>query len=297
MKIGIVGAGFAGLAAAVWAVRLGCEVTVFDAVGVGGGASGIASGLLHPYPGKDLKKSKKADEAMEASLELVGLAEKVLDCGVAKRGLVRRAIDEKQRELFQKRAEEHEDLEWDGELKILSGWTIDVDLYLKGLWQFCEGKGARLVKKKVGDVPKGYDAVILAAGYGMRDFGGLELKWNKGQLLECVSKEKASVIGDGYLAVGKRCFLGSSYEHGFTSTEPDLEKAKELILPRAKKYLAEVEVLGVRSGVRVSKKGDYYPVAKEVEKGVYALTGFGSRGLLYHALLAKELIAQVSSTG
>ncbi|HRD55095.1 MAG TPA: FAD-dependent oxidoreductase, partial [Parachlamydiaceae bacterium] len=50
MKIAIIGAGFAGLATA-WHLlqhqdKIPLEVTIFDSSGFGGGASGIAAGLL-----------------------------------------------------------------------------------------------------------------------------------------------------------------------------------------------------------------------------------------------------------
>lgn len=51
MNIAIIGAGFSGLALAYFLLQSSAHVTLFDAVGIGGGASGIATGLLHPYPG------------------------------------------------------------------------------------------------------------------------------------------------------------------------------------------------------------------------------------------------------
>ncbi len=56
MKIAIIGAGFAGLAGAYY-LSEHFQVTLFDLKGIGGGASGISSGLLHPYPGEKGRRS------------------------------------------------------------------------------------------------------------------------------------------------------------------------------------------------------------------------------------------------
>ena len=297
MKIGIVGAGFAGLAAAVCALKKGWQVEVLDSVGVGGGASGVASGLLHPYPGKQARRSQRADEAMEASKQLLDLAERELGEPVYREGVIRKALDAEQAKVFEERAKQHPDLKWDGQLHILSGLTVFSKKYLEGLWSFCKRQGAVMHIKKLQAVPEGYDAVILAAGHGMLKLTDLKLNCTKGQILACDLEKPVdmSVIGDGYLGLSRDGYhLGSTYEHDFDDVKPQLQQAMELILPRAKRYVdGGIEVKGVKAGIRVSKPGNYYPISCEVKPGVYALTGFGSRGLLYAALAATELVSSL----
>ena len=53
MKVAIVGAGFSGLACAWHLLHMQTEppqVTLFDRKGIGGGASEITAGLIHPLP-------------------------------------------------------------------------------------------------------------------------------------------------------------------------------------------------------------------------------------------------------
>ena len=82
MKIAIIGAGFAGLAAAYY-LSENFQVTLFDLKGIGGGASGISSGLLHPYPGEKGRRSWHAAKALEATRELLKVAEDELGRPVA----------------------------------------------------------------------------------------------------------------------------------------------------------------------------------------------------------------------
>ena len=291
-KIAVIGAGFVGLAVTYYLSNQGHDITVFDQSGIGAGASGIASGLLHPYPGKTLKRSKRADEAMAASLDLLKIAQ--TDEPLFSPGIIRKPIDEAQKHLFAEKAKEYDDLEFDGQnLKILSGVTVFSKKYLEALWNQCDAK-LKIEKVETLESLAFFDKIIVAAGYGVKQFfPDLPVNFNKGQILQCkVAQEiPCSLLGDGYLAQSEGEYhLGSTYEHDFTSIEPDIEEAKRIILPRAAKYIeGDIEVLGAKSGVRVAKKGDYFPISEKISGKIFILTAFGSRGLLYHALLAKEL--------
>ncbi|KAL8497786.1 hypothetical protein ACS0TY_021208 [Phlomoides rotata] len=79
LRYAVLGAGFAGLSVA-WNLLLhGCKeshlcVDVYDGVGIGGGASGIAGGLLHPYSPK-VKLLWRGAECWQESLNLLNIAE------------------------------------------------------------------------------------------------------------------------------------------------------------------------------------------------------------------------------
>jgi glycine/D-amino acid oxidase-like deaminating enzyme len=96
----------------------------------------------------------------------------------------------------------------------------------------------------------------------------------------------------GYIALTEDphiCQIGSTYEH---TEEPDPKKVTELVekvslfYPEAK----NLEVLKVRSGVRIAPRDGHLPIIAQVSKNTWIFTGLGSRGLLYHALFGRELI-------
>lgn len=315
-KIAIIGAGFSGLAVCYHLLDGEHEVTVFDGKGVGGGASGIASGLLHPYPGASVRLSWMGEEALREAKALL----KVVGPGVYKEtGILRLALSEKQEKAFRERAKEREDVEWwEAErcrafapgihflpgIFIKSGITVHASLYLKGLWKVCEEKGARLEKRQVSlsDVAR-FDQVVLAAGGGIRSFEGgmgLDLKFNKGQILVCQKPKywtkEASIIGKGYIAMSEfeeKCYLGSTYERGYSTEAPCLGTATELILSQASQYLPALgsfEVEGCHADIRVANRKTYHPISGHLKDNLFVMTGMGSRGLLYHGFLGKALV-------
>src|SRR5579864_6815899 len=75
MKIAIIGAGLSGLSLA-WHLIDSASVTLFDHKGIGGGASGIAAGLMHPYPGQQGLRSFLATEGLLATKRLLAVAQK-----------------------------------------------------------------------------------------------------------------------------------------------------------------------------------------------------------------------------
>src|SRR5665213_1665043 len=103
MRIAILGTGFAGLSVAWHLLNLNadCEVILFDPKGIGGGASGMAAGLMHPYVGEEGKRSFLGTEGMEASIELIDAVEAILGESVSRRdGILRYVVSEEQNQLF-----------------------------------------------------------------------------------------------------------------------------------------------------------------------------------------------------
>ncbi|EPS73177.1 hypothetical protein M569_01580, partial [Genlisea aurea] len=78
----VLGAGFAGLSVAWNLLQLSFKesdvcVDIYDEVGIGGGASGVAGGLLHPYTPK-AKIQWHGAECWKESLNLLNIAEAAL---------------------------------------------------------------------------------------------------------------------------------------------------------------------------------------------------------------------------
>lgn len=321
-KIGIIGAGFSGLGLCYHLCKSGKvgEITLFDRAGIGGGASGIASGLLHPYPGEEAKRSWMAKEGMEETCALLEVSTESLGIEVAKQsGILRLALTDKQKEKFQKRVEISDDMEWWDEYQtksfipgggynpgifIRSGITVHSSLYLQGLWKACESLGAQFVKKELySDEMEEFDQIVIAAGSGIQKFtecASLPIAFTKGQVLVCslphhLRDIESSLIGKGYLALSDNkdiCYLGSTYERNYLTTEPCLGTATELIFSQMSQFIpcySSFKVLGCLSDIRVINRKSYRPILGKLNTKLWVMTAMGSRGLLYHGYLGKKL--------
>jgi glycine/D-amino acid oxidase-like deaminating enzyme len=260
---------------------------------------------------------------MEAARELLEEAEKVLGSPVCERtGLLRIAVTEEQKEHYRKRAEEDSEALWVEEVRkrvpeaaaasgiwVQNAVTVYSPSYLEGLWRSAEKAGAERAPFSVKTLAEldSFDAIVLAAGAGILEFKegcGLPLKKTKGQALLCRwPKEKlgplpCSLLSQGHItptADPEVCQIGSTYERTFSSAGPDpkialllLEKAA-LFYPPARDF----EVLEIRSGIRISPSLGYRPLAVPISPKTWVFTGLGSRGMLYHALLGKELAKEI----
>ncbi len=314
MHIAILGAGFAGLSTAWHLLEEGAEVTVFDPKGIGGGASGIAAGLLHPYVGEQGRRTLFATEGMQASKFLLEVAQAHIEKKVIlSRGIVRYAQGLEQVEMFASHIATHGDVERVGEHQFLltSGMTVDCSAYLEGLWGAAAKRGAKLIEKAITRPTqlREFDQVVIAAGAGvwqLEECQELPLSAIKGQVLECAVPEtltpfSQSCICKGYLAVSDReriCYIGSTYERQDLSEEAHPERVKRELFPKIALFFPEVdqlEVIGCKAAIRVGKKGHYAPVVKRVRPGIWVFTGLGSRGLLYHGYCGNFLARAILS--
>lgn len=325
MKIGIVGAGMAGLAAAYFLAEKGCEVTIFDAKGIGKGASGVAAGLMHPYAGAHSKKNRYADEGMKATTHLLDVATRFLDRPVhSPLGVLRLATTTEQHLNFKRCADTHPDVKWlEAEacsrlvpnslplpgIFIQSGLAIDCPLYLHGLFLACKSLGVEHLVQEIESLDQlaSFDHVIIAAGAAsmrFKELAAFKLSPVKGQVLEIAWPKEMQplpcpIASQAYLLMQPddgRAIAGATFEHYFTSEEPDLDAACKEILPKVKAFfprLGQEDVIGCRAGIRASAPGRL-PIATRAGNRLWLLSGMGSKGLLYHALYASELARQIS---
>ena len=282
--IAIIGSGFAGLSSAFYLSKE-FQVSIFDPNGIGKGASGASTGLLHPYPGQQGRRSWKADEGLAATLRLLDIAQQEMEEPISIRnGIVKIGECAGAGEDVEKLGENH--------FLIHSGVTVFAGLYLEGLWRACQKQGVQLhleAIEKLEDLAR-FDYVIVAAGAGVRNFpeaSHLKLNFVKGQALVCEQSEpqERSITGKQYIALTEnpnKCHVGATYERYFTSEHPSLEIALHLLKP-------SLPVLGVKSGIRVTNPAHYFPILEKINERTWALTALGSRGLLYHAYLAEQL--------
>ncbi len=314
MRIAILGAGFSGLSVAWHLLKATpCEVILFDSKGIGGGASGIAAGLLHPYVGEEGKRSMLADAGMEASKELISAAEETLGAQIANRdGIIRYVVNEEQNQQFLSHCKKFKDVKQIEErcFWIESGMTIDCPRYLEGLWEAVHAKGAQLITQEVTSLQSldGFDHIVVAAGAGIAKFpelSSLRFSVLKGQVLICrspIELPQKSSICKGYLALsGEKgiCHIGSTYERGVVNDVPDPVMARAALLPKIGLFFPEAEKLEIvdcKAALRVIRKGHYFPIAEKISNGLWAIGAMGSRGLLYHAFLGK-ILAEAIITG
>jgi glycine/D-amino acid oxidase-like deaminating enzyme len=283
MRIAIAGAGFAGLAAAYHLREH--DVTLFDPVGIGGGASGVSAGLLHPFAGHSGRMNPRAREGMQESMRLINASEKALGRTVCDRsGIVRMPISDIQKKRYSEMPLLYEGLRWDGKnLHIDHGLTVFPKLYLQGLFQ---ATGATFKQEKFhGD----FDHVILAIGAAIVGID-LPIQFVKGQILRMPGQLSQTVLCDGYKAKTEDPNVwnfGATFEHHFSDDKPDMELAKKLL--KKKWHYGSFDPIGCDAGVRVVNKRGSYPIIHSQDAKTWVITGMGIRGLLYHALVGKEL--------
>lgn len=279
MKILVRGAGFAGLATCWHLLEAGHHVSLYDPKGIGGGASGVSPGLLHRYPGA---KPRRADDSL--TRELLAIAG---PASHTPKPILRLPQSPEQEALFRTLATQYDDLSYDRGLLIHSALTVHPLPYLNGLWSACLARGATW-----GETPS--DIEILAIGAASDLVNPI-----KGQVLRLAWPDipplPYNLIGRKYLVMGDGwCDIGATYEHNFTSPEPDLEIARELLLPDAIAMVPELEnapILDCRAGVRASPPGHFPPIIKQLDSRRWLYTGLGSKGLLYHATFAHQLVS------
>ncbi len=329
-QVAVIGAGLAGVAVA-WHLlnqtHLNVQVTLYDAHGIGGGASGIAAGLMAAFGGARANPLPYGQEGLQATLNLVQIAEATLHKPLLHCGVLRPALTEKQRNDFRKRVETFpEQLHWWSEqecqtelpqlskapgLWLPQAYQIDTSNYLKGLWKACEERGAQFILKRVQNWTelKRYDWMIGAMGAESLIFPELDklaVKRNKGQM---VGFSQLPGIDSLPFALNSHAYLVSALDHTFfwagatyehdepLDCQPNLSNAWKLLLPRLEPMLPllkESTPSVCLTGLRLST-ADYLPIMKQLDAKRWVLTGFGSKGLLYHALYGQQLTNKIIS--
>lgn len=290
--IGVIGAGFAGLAAA-YVLSKNFKVTLIDQKGIGAGASGVSSGLLHPYPGEKGRRSWNADEALNLAKQLIHQAAEALGEPVSQEnGILRLGpILNPGSDALPLGPEQ---------FLITSGTTVFPHLYLKGLWLLCEQQGVELKIEKIEttDALQHFDHIVLCVGAGLRflqERRSLKVNFVKGQVLTCAldAPLERSISSKTYTAITTsplECHIGATYERDRIDETPSLETAIRLLNPSRLVY-------NCRAGIRVTNPAHYFPILQQLSSKVWVITALGSRGLLYHALFAWRLGKSIAQDG
>lgn len=333
MHITIVGAGFCGLAT-VWHLLNqqpalpSLKIRLIDSIGIGGGTSGVAAGLLHPYVGAHAKLNWMGPEGVQETLNLLQVASEALGRPVYThgKGILRLALTPQQREDYKRCADIHaSDVDWLTSeqcqtlvpgiaeapgLWIKNGLTVHSFSYLQGLWKACEKRGVLFEQKSIHSLKdvENTDLLILTTGAATRtipELSHLALRTIKGQVIELawpahIPPLPCALNSQAYILMSESqqtCLVGATYERSYLdeSVQPQLAIAD--IMPKAcaiLPFLQELPLINCYAGARAVTP-QRHPLIHSLSPTQWLLTGMGSKGLLYHALMAKELIKRIQA--
>lgn len=326
MKIAIIGGGFSGIgiAYALYQQPVPCEVTLIDPNGIGGEASKMSTGLLHPYVGLKAKLNPYGLEGYAKTVEMVRTAEKALQKPVIlSKGILRIAISDEQAYYYKEASSLYKDVKWlsaDEVIKIdphlpyrpailiETGLSLDVENYILGMEKQLFSRGLLLEKRTISSLEEcsGYDLIFLATGaIPFPGINQIKMHQVKGQLIELALPEGCaplpfSLMGEVYMTMhpsSGSVIVGATYEHTFHSPKPEPAFAMNELLPKAFTLyppLKNAPILNVRAGLRASTPSRL-PFAGKIQEKCYALVGMGSRGMLYHGYFAEKLVNEVLS--
>lgn len=331
MRIAILGGGFAGLATMWHLLSLSSasvSIDLYDPLPIGKGVSGMSSGLLYPFAGKDAKKVRYGDKEMDAAHTLITEASRAISSPIiSAKGILRPITTSLQKETFGKTASLYpgECFLWGkeeceekvkglkaayGGLYIPHGVTLDVETYLQGLCQACVRLGAQVIPKAITTEAElaHYDKIVATLGIGITSFSSLAdlpVVGVKGEALICKWPSSLpplafSLISEGYLTMKKDglCVAGSTFERTYTTSTPNpsfsIPEITRKILPFFP-HFPEFEVVSCVAGIRASSKQGHHPILGRSGPKTWFMTGLGSKGLLYHAWLGRQLAKSVLS--
>jgi len=331
MKIAVIGSGFAGLATA-WhllsnqSTRDPVQITIFDDLGVGGQASGIAAGLLHPFAGLHAKLNRFGKEGFKSSSKLLEASSKAFGADVYKQsGLLRLSLTASQCQDYLKCSKLNDNVDFLTPLEcrqlvpcisaisgihIKEAITVFTKNYLEGLFLSCQQMGATFEHVKIESLNdlNHFDLVVVTAGMGTNLF--LELKsmpitFLKGQILELewpkeIKPLSIPISSQSYIVMSqdmKSCIVGATFEKQFSSLFEDPGFAESDIMPKVIALipaLSKAKIMNCKAAIRVSTR-DHLPIIKKIHDRLFVFTGLGSKGLLYHSYYAEKLCEMIKT--
>ncbi len=324
-RVAIIGAGIGGAALTRAFHALGAEVLVFDAEGLGAGASGNPSALVTPR--LDAGLAEPAQLFAQAFRRAVRLYHDEPGC-IVNQGALQLGFAPRDLERFAKIATsdlfEPDALEMltsdqstarlgengpealainDGlviEPKVvLCAWAVETQ---KGSVHHFErdGEGWRVLDKD-GGVLTTADVIVVSAGLASSDLiSGLPLSAVRGQASFTALDDPPPAVAFGSYAIATRdgVLFGATNDRDDVACDLRAEDhdrnlaALAVGLPRLAARLKGAPLSG-RASIRVSTP-DYLPVAgaaPQRPQGLFILTGFGARGFTLAPLLAEHVAA------
>jgi glycine/D-amino acid oxidase-like deaminating enzyme len=317
-RVRIVGAGLAGVALADALMELGVRCQLIDQTGIAAGASGAASGLLHPLPGLRAQPGWRAREAFEEAVESVQRRSLLQPQIIGARGVFRPASHSQRKDFL--RAAREGWAEWclagppvpvpqvlarEG-LWIEQGLVVDVPLYLKTWVEELQQRGLELQVGQKQPAPEGSESqakhsggitTVWCTGIDVQRLLHVPCEIVRGQALVVRPTGEpltCGIAGRAYVAPMKdHWVVGATFEHGAVDREGDAELARRLLRARVEELwpggdLLDQPLLHLHVGHRLSTP-DHMPLCGTLPNGDWVIAGLGSKGLLHHVLLAREV--------
>ena len=184
---------------------------------------------------------------------------------------------------------------------IRSAITVDCPAYLEGLWQAAKEKGVRFEQAEILSAPT-FDKVIFTVGADLDRLQNvdyppvqlikgqtLELEWEGAPLPFPVNgKVQFSQVSPNSV------WAGATYERNWTTRSVDTS-AEDAIRQKVAQFspaFSKLPLKRIWAGMRAATK-DKLPFITHTAPNIYCLGGMGSKGLLYHAFMAKKLLSLI----
>ena len=310
--VAVVGAGIAGASAVRALEALGLEPVLFEGEAPGAGASGNPAGLVTPRLDAGL------GPVAELGARTLARARTLYDAlpgAVIASGVLQQAGEAKDTDRFAKIAASDlfepgemtataEGLEMSGARVIspravLAVWAPQVRTEkVGGLAR--DGEAWRLLDNECVEIWRG-DAVILANGPDLaRLWPQVALTPTRGQASWTLdpAQVRPSAWGGYAIPTGAGLLFGATHDRDDTATEVRDEDHRRNLATLAQgrpELAAGIDAGGLkgRASVRAATQ-DRLPLAGALAPGLYALGGFGSRGLAMAPLLAEHVAARIA---
>lgn len=180
------------------------------------------------------------------------------------------------------------------------GVEVNCPLYLEGLAKVCREKGVRFEIALIESVEalSEFDLLIFALGAEFESVSDLvhpAVHAVKGQLIEFRYDGEIpfAISSQSYIAnVSKGVLVaGATYEHQWKTPLADPKTCEDEIRTKVAQFspkLAALPMIGCSAGFRATTRNKL-PFVEKTGIKTWCLGGLGSKGLLYHAWLAKLL--------
>ncbi|MEM9964291.1 MAG: tRNA (5-methylaminomethyl-2-thiouridine)(34)-methyltransferase MnmD [Asticcacaulis sp.] len=314
-RVAIIGAGIAGLSVAHALEGRGIKADIFDASGLGGGASGNRAGLMTPRldAGGGVISQLFADAFYCAH----GLYQRLCPEAILSEGVRQRPSGPRDMGRFQKIAQQAcfapDDLVVDDDglsmRKALAIAPLKVLEALKGTQALIIDAITHIDRQADGwclqgdKIHGGYEQLYLTCGDGVFDLRPdvteqLDLRPVRGQIEMAQSPTRspqATAWGGYYVPVPEGYVFGSTHIRGDRQTNLRTEERLYNLNTLSQVFPDEAAVapdeLTSRASVRVTTR-DHLPVMGQADEGLYVLTGLGARGFCLGPLLGQALVCQ-----